>query len=69
MVMFWTQNHVDCGIVCFLSCEIGEVTSSVSDPYSLNPDQDPGILLNPDRVQLDAEYGSHPDPDPGQDFL
>ena len=33
------------------------IESSVSDPYSLNPDPDPAKILNPD-----------PDPDPGKFF-
>jgi hypothetical protein len=46
---------------------MGENTS-VADPYSLNPDPDPGNLLNTRiRIQPVAEYGSTPDPDMNPD--
>jgi hypothetical protein len=48
---------------CFFSLHTG-VRTSVLDPYSLNPDPDPGNLLNTRiRIQPVAEYGSIPDPD------
>ena len=41
----------------YKSYQVNLVGSSVSDPYSLNPDPDPAKNLNPD-----------PDPDPGKFF-
>jgi hypothetical protein len=46
-----------------------EIYGSVSDPFTLSPNPDPGMLLNMDPAG--AQYGSNPDtdPDPDQDLL
>ncbi len=43
--------------------------TSALDPYSLNPDPDPGILLNPVEDSSIAEYGYSQNPNPDLDLL